>query len=192
MERVAVTEVLFGTVTALFIQIGKIAPEEFEAVLPDIFETVFEDISLDGLGTALDIEASDDIAVCGDAGRIDAGDAKEVPVTDFTLIFVSEIMTASVADRFACDPFVSYEFKDVLMIFRRQKKFRVILGAAHRFDADDTPGVDVHLVEDLVLRKASWVASSPSILMEIVPIPAFFSLLAHSLSISVPLLVMPQ
>ena len=79
MERVAVTKVLFGTVTALFIQIGKIAPEEFEAVLPDIFETVFEDISLDGLGTALDIEASDDIAVCGDAGRIDAGDAKEVP-----------------------------------------------------------------------------------------------------------------
>ena len=109
--RVPAAVIRMTASTAVFRFGRKIFPEERKAVLPDIAESGFPDISLDRLGPALNIQTGPHISVGHDAGCIDPCVAEPVPVPQLSFQLRTEIMTAAVFHRIPGKPFFADEGK---------------------------------------------------------------------------------
>ena len=70
--RAAVAEFAAVAGAALFAFVAEIGAEDSEVVLPDVFQTVFENVALCQLRAALDVKAGENIPVGGNAGGVDA------------------------------------------------------------------------------------------------------------------------
>ena len=114
-------------------------------IFPDIGEASFVDVALDdaGLGS-VDVEASEYVACYCDAGNGDSCHAKEVPVADFSFVFKTEVVTATVGDGFVVSSFAADEFHNGALVFICEKKFGVLKCTAYRLDAHNTPAVDIY------------------------------------------------
>ena len=139
MIGISVTSAFFRTVTAFFIFVTEIFSEYLKPVLPDIFETVCKDISLNKLRTAFNIKTGCDITVCHYTCDISSGSTYIVPITHFTFIFHAKIMTATVCNRFPRNSLVTNIFKHIAIIVICKNKFRMLFCTSDRLNIDNSP-----------------------------------------------------
>ena len=135
---------------AFLVKVTEVAAENFETVIPHVLEAVAENISLYELRTTLDIKTGSDIAISHNTCNICTGSADIVPVADFAFIFETEIMTATVCDRFAIDTHIADILEHIAVIIGGKQKLGVVFSTTDRLDINDTPRIEVHIIEDSV------------------------------------------
>ena len=133
------TEFLVLTFGAGGVIVSKVASEYLELVLPYLAETVTEYISLNELGTALDVKTGNDVAAGSDTRRIKAGCTEVIPVTHLSLVLHAKVMAAPVYNRLTCNTLVPDELKEIPVIIGSEYELGMLLCTSHGLHIDNSP-----------------------------------------------------